>query len=264
MFARHTQATAPVLLTSPHNPILKDIRRAVAKGTLTGSGYAIAEGLHVVEEAIRSRAEVKAVIVAESLSEDTLKFSGQELLRVPDSLFDAMSSTDTPQGAMALVRPCEWTLDELLTGNPLVVVLDGVQDPGNAGGIVRSAEAFGATGVLLLKGSVFPYNPKAIRASAGSVFRLPLLHGMESETAIGAMDSVQLYAAMPRAGSAVMETDLTAPCALIIGSEGSGVNAAMAAKARPIRIPTGDVESLNAGVAAAILIYEASRQRGYR
>src|SRR6202035_4126314 len=91
--------------------------------------------------------------------------------------FRDLSSTETPQGVIALVRPPAWTLDQILSGCALVVVLDGVQDPGNAGAILRAAEAFGATGAVFLKGTVNPYNPKCLRGSAGSVFRLPLVLG---------------------------------------------------------------------------------------
>ena len=248
-------------LTSPHNPLLKEIRRAVARGGLTDDGCAVAEGLHILEEAIRSPSKIRTVIAAESLPDDSVRFPGLDVIRVPDSLFTSLSSTDAPQGVMALVRPPQWQLSDLLPANPLLVVLDGIQDPGNAGGIVRSAEAFGATGVVLLKGSVSPFNPKAIRGSAGSVFRVPLLAGMDADSMIAALGDIRLYAAMPRANTSASDADLTVPCALIIGSEGRGVNAALAATAQPVRIPTGAVESLNAGVAAAILLYEASRQR---
>ena len=144
-----------------------------------------------------------------------------------------------------------------------MVVLDGLQDPGNAGTIIRSAEAFGATGVLLLKGTVNPYNPKSIRASAGSVFRLPLVHGVEAPLARAAFERrrVDLYAAMPRGGRVVTELDLTRGCAFIIGNEGQGVGKAWRAAARDVSIPVARVESLNAAAAAAVLLYEAHRQR---
>ena len=112
-----------------------------------------------------------------------------------------------------------------------MVVLDGLQDPGNAGTIVRAAEAFGATGVLFLKGTVSPHNPKTLRASAGSLFRVPFLHGVGPATAAAALrqNGVELVAAMPavrrRRRDSLAATDLTRPCALIIGSEAHGVSA---------------------------------------
>src|SRR5207302_4474634 len=130
---------------------------------------------------------------------------------IPDSLMRQVSSTEAPQGVIALVRPPEWLLDHLLRGQSLVIVLDGIQDPGNAGAIVRAAEAFGATGAIFLKGSVNPYNPKALRAAAGSTFRLPLVHAVDEELVLAALQSkrVELYAAMPEGGRLLTDVDLT-------------------------------------------------------
>jgi TrmH family RNA methyltransferase len=148
-------------------------------------------------------------------------------------------------------------------GLPLVVVLDGVQDPGNAGAIVRTAEAFGATGAIFLKGSVNPWNPKAVRASAGSIFRLPLMAGLEAPLLLAALTQrrTDIYAALPRAEVPIDGVDLRRRCALVIGSEGRGVGPGFSAVAGGVRIPTAAVESLNAAVAAGVLLYEASRQR---
>jgi TrmH family RNA methyltransferase len=162
---------------------------------------------------------------------------------------------------IALVRPVAATLEQMTRGDALVVVLDGVQDPGNAGAIVRAAEAFRATGVVFLKGTVNPYNPKCLRGSAGSAFRVPMVDGVEAEEILG-QEGLVWYAAMPRAATLASEADLSARCGIIIGSEGRGVSAGLAGWATGLRIPTAGVESLNAAVAAGILLYEARRQRG--
>jgi TrmH family RNA methyltransferase len=141
----------------------------------------------------------------------------------------------------------------LLRGTPLVVVLDGVQDPGNAGAILRAAEAFGATGAVFLHGTVSASNPKCLRASAGSAFRLPIVTEIPADLA--------LYAADPRAKLPVSQAHLGVACAIVIGGEGSGVRPELAARATGVKIPTTTVESLNAAVAAGILLYEARRQR---
>jgi TrmH family RNA methyltransferase len=154
-----------------------------------------------------------------------------------------------------------WTLEQVIGGDALVVVLDGVQDPGNAGAILRVAEAFGATGAIFLKGTVNPYNPKCLRGSAGSAFRVPLVAGVEPQAFLERVP-LTLYAAMPRAQKVLSEAGLASPCAIIIGSEAHGVNPEIAARAEGVRIPTAGVESLNAAVAAGILLYEARRQRG--
>jgi TrmH family RNA methyltransferase len=182
---------------------------------------------------------------------------------VADALFNTISATESSQGVIALVRPPAWTLDQLFRGQALVVVLDGIQDPGNAGTIVRSAEAFGATGVIFVKGTVSPHNPKSLRASAGSLFRVPFVYGMDEElTRVTlAQRRMDAYAAAPRGKKSLQDIDLTRPCALVIGSEGRGVSEKLRAACLDLRIPTLSVESLNASAAASILLYEARRQR---
>jgi TrmH family RNA methyltransferase len=182
---------------------------------------------------------------------------------VPDALFRRISATETSQGVMALVEPPRWELEQLFRGRSLVVVLDGVQDPGNAGAVVRAAEAFGATGVIFLKGTVSPFNPKTIRASAGSLFRVPFVHGLDHELARAAIGQKKLdvWAAMPGAKTSVADADLSRRCALIVGSEGRGVSEKFRHGAQELRIPTSGVDSLNAAMAAGILLYEARRQR---
>jgi TrmH family RNA methyltransferase len=165
---------------------------------------------------------------------------------------------------IALVAPPQWKMHDLFRGRALVVVLDGLQDPGNAGAIVRAAEAFGATGAMFLKGTAGPFNPKTLRASAGSLFRVPYLHGLEPAVARAALEEhgVARYAAVP--GKAGAMADLTVACALIVGNEARGVSREMRAGSQEVSIPTLAVESLNAAMAAGILLYEARRQRGVR
>jgi TrmH family RNA methyltransferase len=242
---------------SDKNPLLKQIRRAVSRGSLTDDGYAIAEGVHLLEEALAAKCEVGAVIVAESAH---VNYPGVRI--VSDKTFRELASTETPQGLIALVRPPVSKLDQMMRGDALVVVLDGVQDPGNAGAILRAAEAFGATGAVFLKGTVNPHNPKCIRGSAGSVFRVPLVAAVDAEEILQSRVEITWYAAMPRAQKLVSDADLIRPSGIIIGSEGHGVNPVLAGRAVGLRIPTSGVESLNAAVAAGILLYEARRQRG--
>ncbi len=254
-------------LTSAKNPLLKDVRRAVARGALTEDGCCVAETFHLLEEALRSDCEVRAVLVAESVqSAVDNHVRGLKQVRVivvADALFNTISATESSQGVIALVRPPVWTLDQLFRGQALVVVLDGIQDPGNAGTIVRSAEAFGATGVIFVKGTVSPYNPKSLRASAGSLFRVPYVYGLDEELTRVTLEQrrIEAYAAAPRGNKSLQEIDLTRRCALVIGSEGRGVSEKLRAACLDLRIPTLGVESLNASAAASILLYEARRQR---
>ncbi|MBZ5619949.1 MAG: RNA methyltransferase [Acidobacteriia bacterium] len=261
-------------ITSAANPLLKDVRRAIVRGGLTAEGWSVAETFHLLEEALRSDCQVMTVLAAESVRSAAVahvrRLAGIQVVILPDALFQRLSGTESSQGVMALVKPPVWSLEQLFRGRPLVVILDGLQDPGNAGTIIRAAEAFGATGALFLKGTVSPYNPKALRASAGSLFRVPFLMGVDPALARAALQQnrVELYAGVPaRAGSRVRslsDVDLTGGCGLVIGSEAHGVGGELRSAATDISIPTVGVESLNAAVAAGILLYEARRQRALR
>jgi len=261
-------------ITSAANPLLKDVRRAIARGSLTEQGWCVAESFHLLEEALRSDCAVKMVLAADSVrsaaEQHVRRLAGVKVVVLPDALMQSISGTEASQGVMALVQPPEWKLEQLFRGCSLVVVLDGLQDPGNAGAILRAAEAFGATGALFLKGTVSPFNSKTLRASAGSLFRVPFLHGVDSSLARAALrqHQVTLYAAVPAGGRvparALGDADLTAKCGLIIGNEARGVSKELRSAALDLSIPTVGVESLNAAVAAGILLYEARRQRALR
>ncbi|MDX2153009.1 MAG: RNA methyltransferase [Bryobacteraceae bacterium] len=255
-------------VTSARNPLLKDIRRAAFRGALTDDGFAIAETFHLLEEALRSDCEIKLVLAAESVH-STVEAHVRGLARLKvlvlaDSVFNALSTTESSQGVLALVRPPAWTLDQLFRGQSLVAVLDGIQDPGNAGAIVRAAEAFGATGLFFVKGTVNPWNPKTLRASAGSLFRMPISAGLGGDLVRTALEQrrIDVYAAMPGDHPRPLaDLDLTRRCAFLIGNEGRGLSELLRRGATDIRIPTRSVESLNAAMAAGILLYEAARQR---
>ena len=202
----------PEIITSAANPLLKDVRRAIARGSLTAEGWCVAETFHLLEEALRSDCEVKIVLAAESVRSaaeaHVRRLHGIKVVVLPDPLFQAISGTQTAQGVMALVKPPEWKLEQLFRGCPLVVVLDGLQDPGNAGTIARAAEAFGASGMMFLKGSVSPWNPKVLRASAGSLFRVPFLHGVDADLARAALrqNHVALIAGVPAGAERTRQT----------------------------------------------------------
>jgi len=254
-------------LTSENNRLLKEIRKAISRGSLTAGGLCVAETWHLLEEALGSACEVSAVLAsasAPSTVENRLGGRpGIRLLRLDDDLFGRISATANNQGVMALVRPPSWRLEQVFGRRTPLLVLDGIQDPGNLGTMIRAAEAFGASGVIAIKGSANPYNPKAIRASAGSIFRLPVAVAVDAASALAAIRQRRLavYAAMPGAGNTIDKLDLTGEAAFIIGGEGGGVSEQLRAAAIDIRIPTLGVESLNAAMAATILLYEARRQR---
>jgi len=258
-------------ITSAVNPLLKQGRRAIARGGVTGDGLCVAETFHLLEEAVRSPCEIEAVLAAESAAPAAealiRRAATTRLLVLDDRLFQGLAATETSQGVIALVKPPAWNAAQLFSPEPLIVILDTLQDPGNAGTIARTAEAFGATGILFLKGTVNPFNPKTLRASAGSLFRIPFLHSLEAAQAQSMLEQngVRVCAAVPtrpeRPAPPPAVVDLTGRCGFVIGSEGRGVSEEMRATALEISIPTVGVESLNAAVAAGILLYEAQRQR---
>lgn len=256
-----------------HNPLVKEVRQAFARGELTDDGHCAIEGLRIVEEAIRSGLRFRAVLFKESgqnVAERLLPQIGShvETLLLPDSLFDSVVPSETPQGVAALVRLKEFSLDDILERLQVgpVIVLIGLQDPGNLGTILRSAEAFGSAGLILGEGTVSPLNAKVIRASAGSIFRLPVVSAKNSIEGVLASlrkHEARLIATSSHKGTAIDQARLTGPSAIFIGNEGSGLpKNLMSQMDELVAIPHAtQVESLNAGVAASIVLYEAARQK---
>lgn len=181
------------------------------------------------------------------------------LIQVPDRVFRTISGTLSPQGTLALVEPPAPSRTLVLNQRALVVVLDSIQDPGNAGTIARSAEALGASGLVFLNATAHPLSPKTLRASAGSLFRIPFVRS-SAESDIPTNFPIFAGVADPNAPAA-WDCNLAQSCTIVIGNEGSGVSSSVLRIAQPIRIPTRGVESLNAAVAASLLLYEAARQR---
>jgi TrmH family RNA methyltransferase len=259
------------VVESKQNVRLKELRRALAASGREGLGRVGIEGPKLLEEALRAGVQVAAIFVAqdaERLLEPLNLPPDIEILALPKKLLDSALATETPQPVAALVEPPDWTWAHLFSTHKnsaaLIIVLAGIQDPGNLGTILRSAEAFGATGIVSLPGTVSAWNAKAVRASAGSVFRIPLLAASERECFERLREAgVKIFAATMRAAEPADLVDLTGPAALIIGNEGNGVPRKLAGQADgAITIPCpGPVESLNAAVAASVLLYEASRQR---
>ena len=262
-------------IESRQNPHLKLLRRVLASPE---SGLAALEGPNLLAEAVHAGLRIHAVFAAPEAAPQLARLpldSRTEFYAVPRSLLNPLLATESPQPIAALIEPPLWNWSQLLTGAParatsstdaapLVVVLAGLQDPGNLGTILRSSEAFGATGVLCLPGTVSPWNPKAVRASAGSVFRLPLVQSSAAQAFAGLRTAgLRVWTTSVHEASPLPAADLAGPTALIIGNEGNGVPDQIAAEAdATLTIPCpGPVESLNAAIATSILLYEASRQR---
>jgi len=256
------------IVQSRQNARVKELRAALRKGEKTDSGLIALEGQHLVEEALRSGLHIATLFIRSGhldLLNGLVLRSHTEIIELPPDIFASAVTTESPQPIAALAEVPALTLDEILgKRQPLIIVSAGLQDPGNLGAIVRSAEAFGADGVIALAGTVSIWNAKALRASSGSAFRLPVLHASSDDlfSALHAY-SIRSVATTVEGATPAQQLDLTQPTALFIGNEGNGLPPDIARHCDDrITIPCpGPVESLNAAVAASILLYEASRQR---
>jgi TrmH family RNA methyltransferase len=271
------------IVQSRQNARVKELRAALARPSAALIGL---EGLHLVEEALRSHLSVQTIFVGEQSAAlldalDTAQLARiPEILSVSEDVLRSAVSTQAPQAIAALAVPPSFTLEQLfdrpantagdlrsLVHAPLLLVLAGLQDPGNVGTILRSAEAFAARGVLSLPGTANVWNAKSLRASMGSAFRLPVI-GVSAAQAFELLHAhgiLSLAAVAPGLAGAesLGSPDLRVPVALWIGSEGSGLTRDLidgCDAAVTIPLP-GPVESLNAAIAASVLLYEASRQR---
>ena len=239
-----------------------------------------------VSESCQKSAEGRALLSKTGVDPDGSSCPGQVRAEtVSDAVFAYLSDTRTPQGILAVVRQQHYTLKDLIeqvpvtrpeqvpatrsnTSPALVIVLENIQDPGNLGTILRTAEAAGATGILLSEGCADLYNPKVTRSTMGSIFRMPFFYTSHLHRELRSLQSagVKLYAAHLKGSTDLYTQAFTDPCAFLIGNESRGLTEETAALAdQAVRIPmSGQVESLNAAVAASVLMYEAKRQRMLR
>lgn len=257
-----------VAVTSRTNPHVKQLRAAFAGNARLAQGLVGIEGENLVFEAVRSGIRLERIFVADDRRVPEWVPARAQVVEMGREVLRSAVDTLAPQGIAALVYPPEWSLDEVCVpaSRPLVLIAAGLQDPGNLGTLVRSAEAFGAACVLTTVGTVSIWNPKALRASAGSAFRTPVLRVDPAEVR-GVLDKgLQLFAAVAESSAGVVrvaDADLTGACAVMVGNEGSGIaDEWLQLAEHRITIPMpGPVESLNAAIAGSLLLYEAARQR---
>jgi len=258
-------------VSSRQNALVKDLRKALSQGEQTAEGYLAVEGVRMIEEAIRSGLRFQAVFFSESGSAHATRLLPQigsqvEILLLPDEVFVSAVSTESPQGVAALVKLRAHKLEDLMeaAADPLLVGVAGIQDPGNLGTIIRSAEAFGARAVLLGEKTVSQFNAKTVRGSAGSLFREPLIRVKLGESiALLKQQGVRVLATSSHKGKPLHQADFSGSAMIVVGNEGAGVPQEILSLADElVMIPHSPrVESLNAGIAASILLYEAARQR---
>ena len=250
------------MITSTANKQVKHIIQLQKKARLRREeNVFIAEGPRMVIETPKEMLE--EIYVAESFK-DTWDGPVDEI--VSDAVMKAMSDTQTPQGVLAVVKRPSYDLEDILARRPAhLLLVEGIQDPGNLGTMFRTGEGAGITGVIVSRTTVDVYNPKTVRSTMGSIFRVPFLVAENLEETIGALKAagVKLYAAHLRGTCSYDEPDYKQATGFLIGNEGNGLTEETAELADTyIRIPMeGKVESLNAAIAATLLMYEVNRQR---
>jgi RNA methyltransferase, TrmH family len=254
-------------ISSRQNPLVGQFRD-VAHGRVADA--MLLDGEHLIEEALVSGVAINVAAFGERLGNgplpDRLRHEGVTVVLVTDAVLSAISPVQTPSGVVGIARRPAASLEGVFAATPaLVAVLQDVQDPGNVGAVVRAAEGCGATGVVCSEHSADPFGWKALRGAMGSTFRLPVAAGrpLDAALALARSRGLRVFATTARGGTSLPECDLRGPAAVIFGGEGTGLPAALieAADARltiPMKAP---VESLNVAIAAALVLYEAARQR---
>ena len=254
-------------MPSPLQTTIRDLHRQKGRER---RGLTLAEGVRLVEEAVGVPGMIESAVYSPLLEKNargqellaSLAASGVQLETVTDAELERLADTQHPQGIVAVVRAPRWGLTDIKARMGPVLVLDGVQDPGNTGTMLRTALALGAAGVMALPGTVEVTNPKVLRGSMGAVFRLPWV-ALSPEAFLEwvRQEKVTLLAAATD-GDPISGMDIRLPAAVVVGNEGAGLSPAVRMAGRAVSIPiSSGTESLNVAVAAGILLYEVSRGR---
>ncbi|KAB3529812.1 TrmH family RNA methyltransferase [Alkaliphilus serpentinus] len=258
------------IITSEGNPIIKSINGLKLKKNRQRQQQFVVEGVRMLEEAIRNGVNLEMVLYSQGL----LKVNGGPQLltrlsdnfliyKVDDKLMDKLSDTENPQGILAVASIKSIDIEKLFNkDNLFIVTLDRIQDPGNMGTIIRTAEGAGADCVILTKGSVDPYNSKALRASMGAIFHIPVIQWEDDEAELISTlkeKKIKLIASDVDTKTLYLDIDYSNRFAIAIGNEANGISKRILEEAdERIKIPIyGKIESFNASIAAAILIYKA-------
>jgi TrmH family RNA methyltransferase len=264
-------AGSPELIRSRSNPLVRRLRALKEQGER--EGLALLEGPKLIEEAVLSGVPIVEVAASPRLTRGTrgqrlareLQARGTPVRWLHDEVLESLCEVEVSQGALALARRPVFGEERLFAGTPLLLVAVALQNPGNLGGLLRTAEAAGAGGAYLTRGSADPFSWKALRGSMGSAFRLPHVGGLRIEDVLRRLRARGVEAIATEVGAPARydELDLRRPVAFVLGNEGSGLSEhVLRGLERRVSIPMhGAVDSLNVGVAAGILLFEAARQR---
>jgi TrmH family RNA methyltransferase len=256
-------------IASSANALLKRVRGLHQRSLREKSGLFLIEGTKAVGEAVDKGVLLRDLVVSESYWKSAPAIANLKLAQVSlveDKLFADLSTTTSPEGIIAVADIPNHSLEELfLKPDPLIVVADAIQDPGNLGTIVRTALAAGAAGIMLAKGTVDPYSPKVVRAAMGALFSLPVVWDIEFTEAVRKLKekSVRVMACDPEANRRYFESDLKGAVAVVVGNEGQGLSREhLELVDEVISIPMNPLsESLNVAISAAIVLFAAVEQR---
>ncbi len=251
-------------ITSKENPFFKRVKAMSLKNS-SDEEYFLVEGHRMISEAFNKGYRCSHVFFSEEMPVPTAEYTCEQYIILTQALFKEISKTVNSQGIMALVKKSYYTLSDIINQKEsLIVIASGIQDPGNLGTIIRTSAAAGATGVILTKGTVDLYNPKVVRATMGSIFQIPIIQGVEDVQVMNALNekTIKVVVADVQAEQEYFNIDMRKPLALVIGNENKGP-AKCWKESEFIKAKISlacDTESLNAAVAAGVLIYEAVRQ----
>lgn len=262
------------IIISSNNSLIREIQMLKTKKQRDKKKKFFIEGLRFVEEALNSRTKIKDVIISEKFNEttssdliiDRILKENYNINMVSDKIFKEISDTENPQGIMAILEYNHKNLDNIISEeNNFIVILDCVQDPGNMGTIIRTADAAGVTGIVISKGSVDPYNPKVLRSTMGSIFNVPVavVEDLEQALEILQIKKIKIFGAALEGTKNYFDINFEDNVAIAIGNEANGLSDSVKAIADELlKIPMiGNTESLNASVAAALLMYEVMRNK---
>jgi RNA methyltransferase, TrmH family len=254
-------------MPSPLRTTIRDLHRQKGRAR---RGLTLAEGVRLVEEAVGVSGTIEAVAWSPVLEKNdrgkallaSLTAAGIDLERMEDAELEQLADTQHPQGIIAVVRAPRWALKDIKVKMGPVLVLDGVQDPGNTGTILRTALGLGAAGIIALPGTVEVTNPKVLRGSMGAVFRLPWVELSSNDFLEWVRKEKMTLLAAATDGDPISGMEIRLPAAVVVGNEGAGLSPAVKRAGRSVSIPISPgTESLNVAVAAGILLYEVGRGR---